>query len=231
MDTKFFTKNVILVCLVVLLIILFVYVTYSLREGINARNILTDVLMLDEDIYGNTEFDSSNIVFRPIIDSKFNNGNNNVIHIEFNVMGNKDNTNKDNAIYDIALVDLELDCNLLSPYLKWKLIKNKKEEFNGSLDYKFDTIKDGRLVLTNIQQDLIPYNEDKSLYDHYDFYLWISDSCQEDDISLCVDKDKQNNLMNKSIKGKIEVELYGGNKKELIREPSAELNTNTCINE
>ena len=67
METKFFTKNVILVCLVGLLIILFVYITYSLREGINARNILTDVLMLDEDIYGNTEFDSSNIVFRPSI--------------------------------------------------------------------------------------------------------------------------------------------------------------------
>ena len=185
--------------------------------------------MVDEDVYGNLKFDSSNLNMSPILDSSIF-SNKNVMHIKFNVGGNKNNT-ADNNIYDIALVDLEVSCELLSPYFKWKLIKNGQEEFNGSFDYKFDTIKDGRLVLTDIQQDLVPYNTDKSVYDHYDFYLWISDSCQEEDISLCKDKVDQSNLMNKIIRGKIEVELYGEGKKDLVRNPSEELDNNTCLSE
>ena len=182
-------------------------------------------MKLDEEAYGNTKFDSSLTKLTPILDKNIN--DNNSIHIKFNVGGSKKNNTE--IIYDIALVNLSVDCELLSPYLKWKLIKNNNEEFTGSLDYRFDTIKDNRLVLTNIQQDLIPYNEDKTVYDHYDFYMWISDSCQEEDITLCKSHEEQTNLLNKVLSGKIEVELYGGTKTNVVREPREELNTSTCI--
>ncbi len=226
-EKKYFIKNLFLVCLIFLLILLLVFFTYSLRERNFSRRVLTDILMIDEDAYGNTTLDSNNLKMSPILDKNYNTSNK-VMHISFNVGGSKEN-NQNNFIYDIALADLEVSCELLSPNLKWKLIKNGNTEFNGSLDYKFDTIKDGRLVLTDIQQDLVPYNDDKSVYDHYDFYLWISDSCQEEDILQCRNKENQENLMNKILKGKIEVELYGEEKKELVRTPSEELDSNTCL--
>ena len=226
LETKTFTKNIFLICLVILSLILLIFVTYSMRQGNFSRSILTSTLMIDEEAYGNTKFNSNKLNLVPIIDKNINNQNS--IHIEFNVGGSIEN-NTDEIIYNIALVDLELDCELLSPYLKWKLIKNNKEEYTGTLDYKFDTIVDKRLVLTDIEQDLVPYNEDKTKYDHYDFYLWISDSCQEENTILCKNELDQSNLLNKRLKGKIEVELYGGKKQGLQRKPSDELDVNTCI--
>ena len=99
----------------------------------------------------------------------------------------------------------------------------------GSLDYKFDTIKKGRLVLTPIQQDLKKYSEDKNTYDYYEFYMWVSDSLQSENLLEYEEQELQNNLINKKLKGKIEVQLYGSAKKELVREPSEVLDTNTCI--
>ena len=85
------------------------------------------------------------------------------------------------------------------------------------------------LLLTNIQQDLKPFNEDKSIYDHYEFYMWFSDSCQDENTLNCENAEDQSNLLNKKISGKIEVELYGEGKKELERHPSEELDKNTCL--
>ena len=73
------------------------------------------------------------------------------------------------------------------------------------------------------------YNEDKTKYDKYEFYMWLSDSCQEDDLEKCLNQKDQSYLMQKQLKGKIEVELYTENKKELIRTPSEELDASTCI--
>ena len=39
------------------------------------------------------------------------------------------------------------------------------------------------------------------------------------------------NLLNKKLSGKIEVELYGGNKKILERKPQEKIDINTCNNE
>ena len=43
------------------------------------------------------------------------------------------------------------------------------------------------------------------------------------------DEIDQTNLLGKKIKGKIEVELYGPGKKALVRKPSDELDSSTCI--
>ena len=192
------------------------------------KNTLFSTLKVDEDAYGDTDFDSSDFKFRTILDDKLEDYLDNVIYISFFVGGDKDN-NAEEPVYDIALQDLDIDCNLLSPYVKWKLKKNGEEFSSGSLDYQFDTIVDGRLVLTPIQQDLVPYNEDKSKYDYYEFYLWLSDSCQESDISKCRGAVSQDNLIGKKLSGKIEVELYSKSKKALVRNPSSSLDESTCI--
>ena len=225
--------RVVIVCLVVTFMIgIVVYlVRSSTFANYNpfAKETLFGILRLDEEAYGNTVFDASTLNLRTILDEDSESSFGSVIYIPFYVGGSKDN-DVDKAIYDIALQDLSVDCHLISPYVKWKLKKNGDVISEGSLDYHFDTIKDGRLVLTNIQQDLIPYSEDKSKYDYFEFYLWLSDSCQEEDISMCTNPIYQNDLLGKKLSGKIEVELYGGEKNELVRNPSDELDISTCIN-
>ena len=228
-EEKTTQKLLLTIAAVALLILSIFYLTYSMMQNSTLNKIRTSILKLDEDAYGETEFNNSNLNLKPILDKEVNKDSNNVIYIDFNVGGSKEN-DTDEIIYDIALTDLEIDCNLLSKYLKWKLIKNGLELSTGSLDYNFDTIKDNRLVLTNIQQELVKYNEDKSKYDHFEFYMWISDSCQDENILNCQDKESQTNLVGKELKGKIEVELYGGNKVILERKPQNNLDPNTCKN-
>ena len=210
--------------LFVLLLIRFTYANQpdSLFKRMNGENI-----GIDEEAYGSTSFDITNIELVPILDKDVIEREENVIHISFLVGGAKDNT-VNNIIYDVALNDLKVDCNLISPYVKWKLIKNGVEISNGSLDYHFDTIKDGRLVLTNIQQDLPKYDKEQKNYDFYDFYLWISDSCQDEDVLKCDDLKEQGFLMGKKLDGKVEVELYASKKKTLVREEQDVLDTSTC---
>lgn len=212
--------------------VIFIWLLYSktLANMNNpwSKNVNFNTLKLDEEAYGYTSFDAGRISLKPILDKDVETKLDNVIYISFRVGGNADN-DAEEPIYDIALSDLKIDCNLLSPYLKWKLIKNGKELSHGSLDYHFDTIKKNRLVLTDTQEDLIPYNDDKSQYDYYQFYLWISDSCQEEDITKCPGYETQENLLNKQISGKIEVELYSKTKIDLVRTPSDVLDVTTCI--
>lgn len=206
-------------------------VTYALSDSSLALNINTAYIRVDEAAYGDTTFDTSNITFSPILDSKVETSLDNVIKIDFMVGGNQNN-NASNIIYDIALSDMNVHCNLLSPYIKWKLIKNGTEISNGSLDYRFDTIVDGRLVLTDIQQDLAPYSASKSGYDSYTFYMWFSDSCQSD-LATCVANGQtgnQNDLLGKMLSGQVEVELYTESKKELVRKPRTTVDTSTCTN-
>lgn len=205
-------------------------ITYAIQNSSSFFKARTATIKIDEDAYGETEFDASNLNFIPILDDEVEIKSDNVIRIDFKVGGNKNNSDLNDIIYDIALNDLELDCDLVSPYLKWKLIKNTEEIAFGSLDYKFDTIKDGRLVLSNTQQDLVKYSDDKNDYDNYTFYMWLSDNCQ-DDLSKCKELDEQTNLVGKRIKGKIEIELNTGGKNKLKRRPSNELNESVCFSE
>lgn len=224
------SKIIFLGLFILMIVLLAVAFSLSNREGILSKNFFGDILEIDFDAYGDNSFDASNLNFRPILDKDVDSSFNNVIYIEFWVGGSKKN-NVDSIVYDIALNDLVVDCNLLSSYLKWKLVKNHVEISRGSLDYKFDTIVDGRLVLTNVQQDLVPYNEDKSVYDYYEFYMWLSDSCQDDDLMMCFGSEDQSYLLGKSLSGKIEVELYGNTKQELVRKPSDTIDSTSCMEE
>ena len=221
--------KIITIIFVVVLISIITY-TFSSRQESFLQSVFGEKLKLDDEVYGDKIFDSSNVELIPILDENVEISKEYVINISFNVGGSIENI-KEEIVYDIALVDLEIDCELLSSYLKWKLVKNNTEIYEGSFDYKFDTIKDGRLVLTSIQQNLKPYSEDKNTYDHYEFYIWISDSCQ-DTVINCITNGNiidQSNLQGKQLKGKIEVELYTESKKQLVRNPKTILDTTTCI--
>lgn len=221
-------KKIVVIYVLVLLILVIVATTYATKPMSNLKSIMTKTIRIDEEAYGKVTFDSSSLDLRPILDKNIEENKDNIVHIEFKVGGAKVN-NVDNIVYDIALADLKLDCNLLSPYLKWILLKNGEVLSNGSFDYKFDTIQNGRLVLTPIQQDLKAYSEDKTTYDNYDFYMWLSDSCQSDNLLDCINAEDQSNLSGKIIQGKIEVELYAGTKKTLIRKPTEEVNQESCV--
>lgn len=220
-------EKIIMVCIIVIIAFL-ISRTYAILNGDTLKDMFSEVIAIDEDAYGETKFNSNNLDLVPILDSDVTVREDNVIHISFVVGGSSHNT-LDKVIYDISLSKLKIDCNLISPYLKWKLVKNNVEISSGSLDYKFDTIDNGRLVLTDTQQDLAKYNKEKVGYDEYDFYMWLSDSCQSSDINECTTSINQDNLMNKKISGKIQVELYSSEKKTLTRNPSKTLDTSTCI--
>lgn len=200
-------------------------ISYAIYNFSNNFKLKTIELAIDTDIYGDTNIDSDDIKLLPILDNEVNTNNNNVLKINFKVRGNKNNL-VNNIIYDIALVNLDIDCELLTKYLKWELLKNEEIISSGNFSKEFDTIIDDRIVLTNIQQDLKDFSNEP---DNYEFRLWISDSCQNTDISKCQNEENQSNLLNKTISGRIEIELYTGNKSKLERTPTTNDNSNTCI--
>lgn len=209
-------------------IILVLGITYASRTDSLFKSMVGSKISIDEEAYGDNELDTSDLELLPILDKDVEKKKN-VIYIHFLVGGASDN-DIDNIVYDIALNNLKVDCELLSPYVKWKLLKNNVEISNGSLDYQFDTIQNGRLVLTNIQQDLPKFSATRDGYDYYEFYLWLSDECQSENILECKNNNTQTDLLNKQIKGKIEIELYAYKKEKLERKPSKTLDFNTCIN-
>ena len=220
-----------LVSYIVVIFALVLGVSYALGADYLGINIATATISADSRLYGKTKFDSSKLDFRPILDTEVETKTDNVVKIDFTVGGASTNDAK-NIIYDIALVDLSLDCNLISPYVKWKLIKDGIELSNGSLAIG---IKNKRLVLTENQEDLPSYNEDGNGYHEYTFYMWLSDSCQGD-ITTCADYTQsqleyldQSNLLGKYFSGKIEVELYTGKKKGYgPMEDRADSDTSAC---
>ena len=225
-----FNNKIIFASYILVVFCLILGLSYAVNSGLSSNDLEGKIVYIDEDAYGNLNFDSNNFELTPVLDKTVAESNRYIIKLNFLVGGAKEN-NIDNMIYDISLTDLDLDCNLLSPYLKWKLVKNGEVISEGSLSREFDTIVDGRLVLTPIQQDLKEYSEDKSTYDEYYFYMWLSDSCQDEDLRNCKYAEDQRNLTNKRIKGKISVELNVGAKKELVRNPSETVNTVSCIKE
>ncbi len=200
-------------------------ITYAVFNFVHQMYLKTSELAIDTSIYGDTWIDSDSVWLEPILDETVSSDFNHVLKIDFKVRGAQENVTND-IIYDIALVNLDIDCELLSEYLKWELIKNGKVISSGNFSSSFDTIVDNRLVLTNIQQDLVSYSSDP---DAYEFRLWLSDSCQSEDILTCDDSEDQSSLLNKSISGRIEVELYTGSKSELERKPSSEILSGSCV--
>lgn len=204
-----FTVLVIEVIVVVLAIIGITFAINYLMDNININANTADLAV---DYTGNLTLPSTSLF--PISDSSVATNTENVMRVNFTVKGASSNpTNKD-IIYDVILSDLVIDCQLKSPYLKWQLNKNGEKLSEGSFSPTFDTIKDGKLYLTEIQQDL-PTNS--STADSYEFIMWLSESCS--DINNCTQEQAQSNMLNKTISGKIETILYTDSKKELVREP------------
>ena len=193
-------------------------ITYALTSANIAMNVTTANIGIDTASYGSTSFDSTNLKLYPILDSKVDDlltgGStdvaNNVILINFNVKGANTNPTNTSIIYDIALNNLNINSALLSKYLKWKLIKNGSVLTEGDFSGEVIKIENNRMVLTDIQQDLPSYS---STADAYKFVLWLSDACQEEDITKCIDTENQDDLLDKNISGVVEVEIYTGNKK------------------
>ena len=76
----------------------------------------------------------------------------NVVKFKFWVSGDASNPN--NSIYDIALNNINIDCELKSPYVKWLLYKNNTLLSSGNFSPTFDAMPNNRMVLTSTQENL-----------------------------------------------------------------------------
>ena len=139
-----------------------------------------------------------------------------VLKAIFNVSGVSNNP--DNTIYDIALHDIDIDCELRTTDLKWRLYKGDNLISEGNLSPTFDTMDNNRMVLTNTQQDLTTSTES------YTFLLWISESCTGD-ITQCDTSMDQSIYLNKKLSANIKIELSTKSKKTLTRITGSE---NSC---
>ena len=129
---KFKSKFVLLLYVVVVLLII-TGITYALNYGSVTLGVTTGMYGVDEAIYGATTFNSANLEMIPILDSEVEEKTDNVIKIDFNVRGAQNNPTNRDVIYDIALTDLHVDCQLLnSEYLKWKLHIKLREYVQGA---------------------------------------------------------------------------------------------------
>ena len=131
-----------------------------------------------------------------------------VLKVSFNITGV--NTNPDNTIYDISLRDINMDKELKSLYVKWRLYKNNTLLSEGNFSPSFDVKENNRLVLTEVQQDLTT-NTDKYVY-----LMWISEICTGD-ITTCDSTVNQNKYSNKKFNASIKIEASTKTKKELVR--------------
>ena len=146
-----------------------------------------------------------------------------VLKISFNITGVS--TNPDNTIYDISLRDINMDKELKSLYVKWRLYKNNTLLSEGNFSPSFDVKENNRLVLTEVQQDLTT-NTDKYVY-----LMWISEVCTGD-ITTCDSTLNQNKYSNKKFNASIKIEASTKTKKELVRTKAAigDVNEDVIIN-
>lgn len=135
-----------------------------------------------------------------------------VVKAKFIVKG--DSSNPANTIYDIALHDINIPCELRTGDLKWKLYKDGTFLSSGTFSPEFDTMAGNRLVLTETQQDLSATTSNT-----YVFLLWISESCTGD-IANCTKDNDQSKYLDKTLSANIKVELSTKSKKSLTRTTS-----------
>ena len=222
MKGLFRNRDIKVIILEVFLIVLgLVGLTLGVKYIMNSINVNVDTSKLAID---NMNANVSNGTLTPINDSTVNiNTTSNVLRITFDVKGASTNTGN-NIIYD-AILNIEADCSLKNESVKWNLYKNNNLLTNGSTSPKYDRdVLNGKITLTDIQQDLVPYSKTA---DKYVFILWMSESCNKEDITKC---DLSNALTSdsggKSISGNIDIRLNSGKKKENKRE-TANIN-NVC---
>ena len=193
-------------------------VTFSLIiSSFNAIAINTNMLEINADISYDTNSNGEEVVstgnMLPISDSLVTGPNvtdSRVLKATFNVTGNSNNP--ENTIYDIALHNINVDCDLRTKDLKWRLYKGNEliSREDASLSPAFDTMNNNRLVLTETQEDLTTST------DKYTFLLWISESCTGD-ITECDSSMDQSKYLGKEFSASIKVELSTKSKKNISR--------------
>ena len=222
MNMIFKNKDVKVIILEVFLIALgLVGLTLGVKYIMNSINVNVDTSKLAID---SMNANVTNGTLTPINDSTVNiNTTSNVLRITFDVKGASTNTGS-NIIYDV-LLNLTADCSLKNESVKWNLYKNNNLLTSGSTSPKYDKdVLKGKIMLTDIQQDLVPYSKTA---DKYVFILWMSESCNEEDITKCdISKGLTSDSGGKSISGNIDIRLNSGKKKENNRD-TANI-TNVC---
>ena len=214
MKRLFRNRDIKVIILEVFLIALgLVGLTLGVKYIMNSINVNVDTSKLAID---SMNANVTNGTLIPINDSTVNiNTTSNVLRITFDVKGASTNTGS-NIIYDV-LLNLTADCSLKNESVKWNLYKNNNLLTSGSTSPKYDKdVLKGKIMLTDIQQDLVPYSKTA---DKYVFILWMSESCNEEDITKCdISKGLTSDSGGKSISGNIDIRLNSGKKKENKRE-------------
>ena len=210
----FKNKDIKVIILEVFLIVLgLVGLTLGVKYIMNSINVNIDTSKLAID---SMNANVTNGTLMPINDSTVNiNTTSNVLRITFDVKGASTNTGS-NIIYDV-LLNLTADCSLKNESVKWNLYKNNNLLTSGSTSPKYDkNVLGGKITLTDTQQDLVKYS---GTADKYVFILWMSESCNEEDITKCdLSKALTSDSGGKSISGNIDIRLNSGKKKENKRE-------------
>ena len=207
-------KSVKVILLEIFLIILGVVgLTLGVKYIMNniGINVGTSKLAIDN---MNATVSSGNL--SPVADSSVNvNTTSGVLRITFDVKGASTNTG-DNIIYD-AILNIDTDCALKNENIKWNLYKNSTLLTSGTTSPKYDVgVINGKITLTDTQQDLIPYS---GTADKYVFILWMSDNCTESDITKCdINSGLNSDMSNKTVTGNIDIRLNSGKKKTNNRE-------------
>ena len=206
---KSFNKNALVITIEVIAIVLGVvgitYAASTLSSSVNASASNLNVVYTGDKTV--TATDLSPRVTAPTVSETSN-----VARVAFTVKGASANVNS-NIIYDIMLDSINADSAFFNSYVKWRLYKNNSLLSEGNMSYSFDSsLRDNKLTLTNIQQDM-PSNS--STADSYLFLMWIEETCT--DVLNCGSAANQNGLIGKSFQANIFVAVNTGNKVALTR--------------
>lgn len=206
---KSFNKNALVITIEVIAIILGVvgitYAASTLSSSVNVSASNLNVVYTGDKTV--TATDLSPRVTAPTVSETSN-----VARVAFTVKGASANVNS-NIIYDIMLDSINADSAFFNSYVKWRLYKNNSLLSEGNMSYSFDSsLRDNKLTLTNIQQDM-PSNS--STADSYLFLMWIEETCT--DVLNCESAANQNGLIGKSFQANIFVAVNTGNKVALTR--------------
>lgn len=213
------TKLIIIMAIIIILGtigITFAVTSQSDAVAVNTTAGTLDAVITYDTGYSNNITNTGNML--PISDSLVTGidvTDSRVLKVKFNVTGASGNPS--DTIYDVAFHADNIDCELRTTDLKWRLYKGTTQISSGSLSPTFDIMNKNRLVLTNTQQPLTTST------DQYTFLLWISESCTGD-ITNCTASMDQSKYLNKDLSGTIKIELSTKKTKQLVRTTGWELN-------
>ncbi len=222
---KLLKDNIKIIIVMILIIVLGLFgITYALKVGpfknIGVNTTTTPIAAnITYDSSSNTSSVVSTDKMLPIEDSTVTTAGANitddrVVKVKFKVSGV--DSNPENTIYDVALRDTDIDCDLRTTDLKWQLYKDGTLLSEGNFSPTFDTMENGRMVLTPTQQSLTTTETE------YTFLLWISEACTGDDLSACTSSQDQSKYLGKHLSTNIKIEASTEATKDLVRQTGEE---------